>query len=341
MALRENLLHLRDLFITKIFNGFDEMASWFGYPENPGMPLVGKTPYIGEDFFKASPLPIRQVIGELTPPENLRQVFLGIPPQVKPLERHFFQSTDGFYNFYIENYSNLVFLPNKLSEILQVKFGYCFDITFLEILREVTFVGLTFYGYLVSFRFLLGWFLTINPYTIPWSYLLALVDWIEDSLLGITPTIAGVNFTGTLFLTFLGKITDSLNHIVFTMPFLPSEGEPMKMMLNGELKDVLVFRYLPVLWYKYPIPNEIREFWYTQRPDILNYMETAYKNLDIRFLPDRFYDVGSQSITLNDLYIIKSNLTNLFSTNVLSVDNVNQLYGLKSQIIQNLNSFLN
>ena len=53
------------------------------------------------------------------------------------------------------------------------------------------------------------------------------------------------------------------------------------------MKDVLIFKYLPILWYKYPIPNEIREFWYTQRPDILNYMQQAYKNIDIQFLPDR------------------------------------------------------
>jgi hypothetical protein len=52
------------------------------------------------------------------------------------------------------------------------------------------------------------------------------------------------------------------------------------------MKDVLVFHYLPILWYRYPIPNDIREFWYKERPDILNYMQKAYKDLDIQFLPD-------------------------------------------------------
>jgi hypothetical protein len=52
------------------------------------------------------------------------------------------------------------------------------------------------------------------------------------------------------------------------------------------MKDVLVFHYLPILWYRHPIPNDIREFWYHQRPDILDYMQTAYKDLDIQFLPD-------------------------------------------------------
>ena len=52
------------------------------------------------------------------------------------------------------------------------------------------------------------------------------------------------------------------------------------------MKDVLTFHYLPILWYRYPIPNEIREFWYNERPEILDYMQKAYKDLDIQFLPD-------------------------------------------------------
>ncbi|NNL16429.1 MAG: hypothetical protein HKO81_07300 [Flavobacteriaceae bacterium] len=52
------------------------------------------------------------------------------------------------------------------------------------------------------------------------------------------------------------------------------------------MSDVLVFHYLPILWYRHPVPNEIREFWYKERPDILNYMQKAYKDLDIQFLPD-------------------------------------------------------
>ena len=64
-------------------------------------------------------------------------------------------------------------------------------------------------------------------------------------------------------------MADSLNHLVFTMPFLPSEGEETKVLINQQMKDVLVFHYLPILWYRYPIPNDLREFWYKERPDIL------------------------------------------------------------------------
>jgi len=74
------------------------------------------------------------------------------------------------------------------------------------------------------------------------------------------------------------------------MPFLPSEGEETKLSINQQLKDVIVFHYLPILWYRYPIPNDIREFWYNERPDILNYLQTAYKDLDVQFLPDKIID---------------------------------------------------
>jgi hypothetical protein len=83
------------------------------------------------------------------------------------------------------------------------------------------------------------------------------------------------------------------------MPFLPSEGEETKLLINQQMKDVLVFHYLPILWYRYPIPNDIREFWYKERPDILNYMQKAYKDLDIQFLPDNIIQqLNQQKLTL-------------------------------------------
>ena len=75
------------------------------------------------------------------------------------------------------------------------------------------------------------------------------------------------------------------------------------------MKNVLVFHYLPILWYRYPIPNDIREFWYTERPDILDYLEKAYQDLDIQFLPD---DIVLQLQNLED------NLSSVVSTELLS-----------------------
>ena len=189
----------------------------------------------------------------------------------------------------------------------------CLDISLLETIREVLFIGLMIYSQVVILRIALSWFIYINPYTFPWCYLAAAVDWTEDVLQGMVPSILGVNITGTVFLGIIGVLADSLNHLVFTMPFLPSEGEETKLLINQQLKDVLVFHYLPILWYRYPIPNEIREFWYKERPDILNYMEKAYKNLDIQFLPDSIIRQLNQEKLTGELTSFSNSFTSQHS----------------------------
>jgi hypothetical protein len=49
-------------------------------------------------------------------------------------------------------------------------------------------------------------------------------------------TRLGVNITGSIFLGILGVLADSLNHLVFTMPFLPSEAEEIKLLLQQQMK---------------------------------------------------------------------------------------------------------
>jgi hypothetical protein len=99
------------------------------------------------------------------------------------------------------------------------------------------------------------------------------------------------------------------------MPFLPSEAEETKLVVNNEMKDVLVFHYLPILWYKHPIPNDVREFWYYQRPDILEYMRNAYKDLNLQLLPDKITQELSQNVELKDQ---TQNLTEYVSTELVS-----------------------
>ena len=117
-------------------------------------------------------------------------------------------------------------------------------------------------------------------------------------------------------------MADSLNHLVFTMPFLPSEGEETKLLINEQMKNVLVFHYLPILWYRYPIPNDIREFWYKERPDILEYMEKAYQDLDIQFLPDNIVSqLKQESLTASgsdSLVDLENNFNHIVSTELLS-----------------------
>lgn len=287
--LNEKFLPIRNTFYNVISNFFEKTASLLGYPKNPGMP---RTPdFSNEIEFRSrfiDNLPSHKTFWPpIQRPETWFETIVGPAPKLELVPRYSYENkAEGFYNFYIENYKNIYFLPDWLSEFLQVRLHICLDLTVLETIREILFVGLMIYSQIVMLRIALSWFISINPYTFPWCYLAAAVDWTEDILQGIVPSILGVNVTGSVFLGILGVIADSLNHLVFTMPFLPSEGEETKLLVNQQIKDVLVFHYLPILWYRYPIPNEIREFWYQERVDILNYMQTVYGSLDINFLPN-------------------------------------------------------
>jgi hypothetical protein len=289
MSLDEKFIPVRSAFYNLVSNFFKQIAGLFGYPENPGMPTIADIPsnlYHRSTFLDNLPNH-RTYWPPIQRPETWFEMIFGPSPKVEAIPRYLYESKEeGFYNFYIENYRNIYFLPDWVSEFIQVRLNVCLDIAVLETIREVMFLGLVIYSQIVVLRIALAWYIYINPYTSPWCYVAAAVDWTEDVLQGIVPAVFGVNITGSVFLGVLGVIADSLNHIVFTMPFLPSEGEETKLLINQQMKDVLVFHYLPILWYRYPIPNEIREFWYKERPDILDYMQKAYKELDIQFLPN-------------------------------------------------------
>ncbi len=331
MSLDEKFIPVRTAFHEIIANFFKTIAGLFGYPTNPGMPIeLDLPPNIAAQMDVLKDLPKHRTLWPpIQKPETWFEMVFGPAPKLDIVPRYIYESTDeGFYNFYIENYQNIYFLPDWLSEFIQVRLHLCLDITVLETIREVFFVGLLFYSQIIILRIALAWFVYINPYTFPWCYLVAAVDWTEEILQGVLPSLLGVNLTGSVFLGMIGIIADSLNHLVFTMPFLPSEGEPTKLLINNQMKDVLVFHYLPILWYRYPIPNEIREFWYQKRPDILNYMEKAYKDLDIQFLPD---NIVTQKLT--------AELSSI-STEILSHNNLIQASDLWNFGNEGLHNFI-
>jgi len=295
MDLTELFIFFRDNIINLIKNTNLTIAKSLGYPETPGMlarskdaEFLFKETLIRRSYNPRAFLPVRRIqFPPLDKPEDFRQVITGCIPKVDAVQRVYYESaTDGFYCFYIQHYQNLHTLPSKLSLFIQIHLGYCIDITDLEIFRQVLFFGMATYYEIIALRVLLGWFLNINPYTFPLSYFIALVDWVEDAMVGFVPVILGVNLSSIILMTSVGKFADYLNNLVFTMPYLPGEGVPIRTYVDDKIATVLVYRYLPVLWYKYPIPNVVREYWYYQRPDILRYMELAYAKLNIQFLPD-------------------------------------------------------
>ena len=331
MSLDEKFVSVRTAFYDLVGHFFKGIAGFFGYPTNPGMPTMLDVPsdqYARSQFLDSLPIH-RTYWPPMQRPETWFEMIFGPTPKVESVPRYIYESKEeGFYNFYIENYKNIYFLPDWLSEFIQVKLHICLDLTILETIREVFFVGLMVYSQIVILRIALSWFIYINPYTVPWCYIAAAVDWTEDVLQGIVPAILGVNITGSVFLGILGVVADSLNHLVFTMPFLPSEGEETKLLINEQMKNVLVFHYLPILWYRYPIPNDIRQFWYNERPDILDYLEKAYQDLDIQFLPDNIVLQLNQEKLTSAVSNSFLNLTNHFdplgSTELLSQNDILQ-----------------
>ena len=268
---------------------FDSIAKFLGYPEVPGMPIFPLDSKLRNQLTSPDLLPkhITQIPpAQIQRPETLSEALFGTFPYTMPIEKHFYQhKAEGYYNFYVENYRNMYFLPDWLSGYIQIHFNITVDHSSLELCRDVFFYVVLLYATIVSLRTMLFWMLAINPYTYPWVFAVDFVDWIYDGLAGILPCIVGIDLVPTFLAMLIGKIADSANHLLFTMPFLPSEGNKVKMIIDGELKDVIQFHYLPYLWYKYPIPNNLREFWYFERPDILHFMEENYVQFGINFRP--------------------------------------------------------
>jgi hypothetical protein len=318
MTLANKILDFKVAFVSSLESLTEQIATKiFNYPTNLGMPIAPEYDAKQQSMVNyLSQLPIHKTnFPPPAAPATLSQVFFGNFPEMSKIHRTFYEhKSDGFYNFYVPNYKNIFFLPDWLSQWLQISFNISVDTTPLEILQQSIFLGLIGFFFLVEFRMKLYWFLTINPYTRPWIYLISLTDWIQDFLTGLSPVMLGVDLTAPIILGLTGKLADSLNHLVFTMPFLPSEGQPGKMRIENEVQDVILFRYLPSLWYTHPIPNSLREFWYSERIDILNFMKKNYGHLQIDFLPDQILKDLSQhqqvakSIANNFIHIIDFSL---------------------------------
>ena len=290
MILREEILRIKTQFIDILCLIMEKTARWFfDYPNNPGMKIQPDTQKKIAFLHHVKGLPVHQTYcPPLAKPSTLSEVIFGNVPEFQRITRTFYQhKQDGFYNIQIPDYKNIWFLPDWLSKWIQLNFEITIDVSPLEHLQQALFVAIVMYYFVVEFRIKLFWFLTINPYTRPWLYLLSLTDWLMDWVAGLAPTVFSIDISPIVVLSILGKIADSLNHLVFTMPFLPSEGTLGKVMVDNKVKQIILYRYLPSLWAEEPIPDSLREFWYTERPDILKYMQKNYSQLEIDFEPNR------------------------------------------------------
>jgi len=289
MSLDRDFPPLRDKFYDWVTLVAVKFAGFFGYPESPGMEVGGNI--TAQEMVYRSGLAAHKLSKPYgQEPSTLFEVVFGSRPKTDPIPRYLYTSSDeGFYNFYVQHYRNAFFLPDRISRFFQLKFNLGEDLSSLEYAREFLFLLFVLYAQIIIIRIALSWFIKINPYKVPWCYILVVTDWLEDAVQGIFPSAFSINFISTLYVGFLGFMADLMNHIVFTMPYLPSEGERMTLNVNGQLRSILVFHNMPKLWLQYPIPNYLREFWYTERPDILEYMQKTYSDSNVNFLPDQIF----------------------------------------------------
>nr|QYB18905.1 hypothetical chloroplast RF89 [Climaconeis sp.]QYB18964.1 hypothetical chloroplast RF89 [Climaconeis sp.] len=334
---------VRDEFYNSVSFLFEKFAGLFGYPENPGMPTYYPFEWAtSPKGLLLKSLPKHQAVPASMQPQNLVNMLFGDTPQLDPIVKSTYTTGhEGFYNFYVLHYQNMYFLPDWLSKFLQIQFDICIDTEVLDTIQKNLFVFLIVYGEIVFIRTCFFWFLTINPYTYPWVLAVALVDWTDDVLQGFTPSIFGVNITSAIYMMIIGRLADSLNHLVFTMPYLPSEGEKTTLFINGEVKRVIIFHYLPNLWYNYPIPNELREHWYNKEPEVLEFMQKAYGELGIKFTPDNITKTDIDPFdpeTKERLFSIYEKLLSIYGSLVIP-DNQNYIdinYFIPIDLINNL-----
>ena len=296
MSLNAKLTALLTEQMVKVESFMKDCAKQYGYPENPGMPPLYEVQNILEGKLMT---PERDVHfpprAQTLIPNEIKEILVGRVPSLNLLERHFYTNTNGYYNFYIEEFKNMYFLPDFISRFIQIRFQVYADVTLIEIFRSVFFLFLWFIYFFLNYRQFSGWFIIINPYVTPWVYMTTITDFFELYLGQYIPSVMGVNLVISVMMLIIGKIADTLNHLVLTFPYLPSEGvrkgfsEPLPghvgpTSISQNTYYYRVFEGLPKLWQDYPIPNELREFWVNERKDIVNFMQTYYPNVNV--LPD-------------------------------------------------------
>jgi len=287
MAGRQELYADMVSYFTKRFDQFFRgFSRLIGSPK--GMPIHSSTETLltGKD---QTALPLYVPEYERPNFDSWSTVIWGHLPKTCAIPRINFINTEqglGYYNFYFIRYKSMFFLPDSISEFLQVNdiFDCATTISKIEAIREAVFIGLCLYMVIINVRALLFWFLSFNSYTIPWILIHSFVDWTDDIVEAISPVIGGVSPGAMILVTVVGILSDSLNRFLFTMPYLPSEGYKTFRLVEDRVMPVIQFDGLPRLWYEYPIPNAIREYWFYDEPSIFGFMYNAYPELQI--LPD-------------------------------------------------------
>lgn len=235
-----------------------------------------------------------------------------------PLKHHhlFFYNDgpDAFICFLVSR--EATFLPDWLSKIIQLYGGVHVTENTLNLYsyQQTLYQLLGVFIRLCEFRIAMNFWIIINPYTQPWVLVLVMTEWFLESLSGLFPLFFGIDFTGVIVISVIAQFADYIKNLVFTMPYLPSEA------IQETIGSHQIYKFagFPRLWYEYGIPDQLREEWYTQKPEIIEHFLKYYSGIDQDILPTRllkeYYENHVHNITINmDL--------NTFSTGALSYIN--------------------
>jgi uncharacterized protein YggT (Ycf19 family) len=298
------------------------------------MPWIESEPFLSSHHIISV---ARNTHDNVGPIKSYLEIFFPKGLQFKEASLFFYKdNVEGYYNFIVTQ-KNPLFLPNWVSEIIQIFGNQHINTANLRTLQEWTFGFLNKFRVLCEIRAAMWWWLMFNPYQEPFNTLRVLTEWYLTAFTGTFPIILGIDIGPSISISLLGFILDGLNRLVFTMPYLPSEGEkfnitnlstldnPALVNLIGKLdvEEVRIFRYLPSLWYKYPIPDNLREYWYTKKPEILQYFLKNYGNLEIDFLPDRILEAEYENQINHE--ILNTNINHLETTSTHLISSVNEL----------------
>lgn len=266
-----------------------------GYPNNPGMPVYGGNKgFFWSDIYKAYMRNQTDRYMSRVPeqinlrPKNILEILFN--DNYKPVfvnKTYYVNKIDGFYAYYFQCSKAMLFLPNIISEFLQIYCQNVIGMEGLEVGRVVFYAAIQVFFNLYGVRIVMGWIIQFNPYLYIWSTVLVnMVDWIEESVGMLIPNMFGLPMQYPVFLGIVTFTQRSISNLIFTMPYLP--GEQFRGYWEKRGDYYVFFKSFPYLWYKYGIPNSERLYWQSTRLDIYQYMNETYTNLNIDLLPDQF-----------------------------------------------------
>ena len=196
------------------------------------------------------------------------------------------KDADAFICFLVNQQAT--FLPDWLSKTLQL-YGNIYvaeDTLNLCSYQELMYELLLIFMRLCQFRMFMTMWLIFNPYAQPWILITTATDWFLEILSGSIPSLMGIEFTGSIMLNILSQFIQYIRNLVFTMPYLPSEG--VKETIG--FYEMYRFNGFPRIWYENGIPDQLREKWYLEQPEVIKHFLTYYSSIGQDILPSRLLE---------------------------------------------------